>query len=203
MKPPLLCLLYLLPIPQGNSTPLHPKGHRASSFVSFWGLPSTITLGSGHLLMEAVFCPGFLVLINGRMSREVGKQIQFRLLNSGNTCRLPQSLLGRQKWVLIFFPRQCNSFISRKYIFPSTWLWLCSTLHGHNNLGMMFKGYCLVWLPYHTHWKWCSQWKIDYFSCFLDKGQEITTYFPLGIYYLFYHLIDKKIVTHGEKLTHS
>lgn len=74
MKPPFLCQLYPLPIPQGNSTPRHPKGHKASSFVSFWGLPSTITLGSGQLPMEAVFCPGFLVLTNGRMSWEVGKQ---------------------------------------------------------------------------------------------------------------------------------
>lgn len=28
----------------------------------------------GQLPMEAIFCPGFLVLMNGRMSREVGKQ---------------------------------------------------------------------------------------------------------------------------------
>lgn len=118
-----------------------------SCFVSFRSLPSTITLGSEQLLMEAIFCPGFLVLKSGRMRREVGKQIQFRLLNNGSTCSLPHSLLRGQKWVLIFFPRQCNSVLYKEST-SSCQHDFDSIPHGRNNLGMMFKGCLLVWLTY-------------------------------------------------------
>ena len=96
-----------------------------------------ITFGSGWLLMEAVLCLELLVLRWGRMSYGLEEGVtwgQFRLLNNGNTCRLPNSLPRKQNWVLIFFWRQCNSVLR-------TWIWANS----RKSEGQGSLVYCSPW----------------------------------------------------------